>query len=82
MITCISYNARYVKYRGVKKPSFPDFRSVSAIRLTSSRLGLILSLFLHGVLWMCFYTVFCYLFSGFCFNVFVVIRLYFVLRRF
>lgn len=24
---------------------------------------------------------FCYLFSGFCFNVFVVIRLYFVLRR-
>lgn len=25
---------------------------------------------------------FCYLFSGFCFNVFVVIRLYFVLRRY
>jgi len=21
----ISYNARYVKYRGAKKPSFPDF---------------------------------------------------------
>ena len=82
MIVLVSYNARYVKYREVKKPSFPDFRSVSAIRLTSSRFGLILSLFLHGVLWMCFYTVFCYLFSGFCFNVFVVIRLYFVLRRF
>ena len=25
MITCISHNARYVKYRGAKKPSFPDF---------------------------------------------------------
>lgn len=24
LITCISYNARYVKYRGVKKPLFSD----------------------------------------------------------
>ena len=81
MIALVSYNARYVKYRGVKKPSFPDFRSVSAIRLTSSRLGLILSLF-GMVFFGCVFTLFfCYLFSGFCFNVFVVIRLYFVLRR-
>ena len=58
-------------------------------------LGRIFLLLLLGSLWNRRFTVemivwcslnvflhcFCYLFSGFCFNVFVVIRLYFVLRR-
>lgn len=39
LIVCISYNARYTKYRGVKKPSFGlfCFNRPSAVRLGLSR---------------------------------------------
>ena len=50
----ISYNARYVKYRGVKKPSFPDFGSFEPPEPGLGFPGLSAMLFSMLLLFLCF----------------------------
>lgn len=72
LIIIVSYNARYAKYREVKKATFPVFEPFSAVRLhlgSADSLSLVL-------LWLSFFC--CYKFCFICFSISIQTQSFFI----
>ena len=61
-MTQVSYNARYVKYRGVKKPSFLQFLPIKAAGLDFELQRPFCGMYAIGVFLVCFFCFLIYTF--------------------